>query len=652
MDYKGKDNPSFIQSSLDLTETQSESNPNHHQHSQIQSLHSHQNGLTTIQRESPTSPNRFETVTLTEEDSPDDCDKTKSESVKLPYGQNSEDEDNNNNNNTNGKVKSNPIDLPIVPRPEMVNLSKPSRKGSNVNWGSVYTVPIFARNFRTSSFESVNTVSDVEMTGHRRRASGPENSIGPKRSSIVDGESGRKNSTVRSILFGDPMSRRFSQDLCKFFGPEGMGDDGSSEEDNETTKVIFFQVFIPFLIAGFGNVAAGLILDYVQTWEVFRSVGGLFVLVASFLGFKGNLEMTLAARLSTQANLGRMDLLSEQLKVAVGNIALIQCQAVIVAFLASAIAIASTSLQLMTFDLSKSLILISTSLVTASVTGLFLAVVMVSVVIISRKANVNPDNVSTLIAAFLGDLTAVCLIAGSAYAFHRYYSLELTCSVIAFFIFTQPICIWIAYTNEYTRTIIGQGWVSIIMAMIISSLGGFIFDYGVVHFKTIALFQPIINGVGANLVAVQASRISTYFHRRSCLGEFPTTEDGGKMKICTPPHRAFFGSDPNAKTARLLLLMVVPGHIIYIVALKLILPRLIWITGMFLLAFMVVALVQVALLLYIAHVSVPLLWKFEYDPDNNAIPCLMSLGDLFGTALFTGAYIILRIIGDPNGSLN
>lgn len=570
MDNQGKDNPSFIRSSEDLTESTNHSDDNQQQQQRNfhnQSLHSHQQSGLITNNSSTNDHYHVQTIVIPDEinqqsvNYPDE--KTNGQViVKIPHD-NCDDQNNNNNENKSVKTKSTkPIDLPIVPRPEMVNSSKPSRKGSNVNWGSVYTVPIFAKSFRTSSFESVNTARDVEMTGHRRRASGsPEHqqevaTFEPIRGSITDtaspeiggsgggGGGGRKNSTVRSILFGDPMSRRFSQDLLKMYGPEGLGlsEDGSSEEESETTKVIFFQVFIPFLIAGFGNVGAGLILDYVQTWLVFKSVGGLFVLVASFLGFKGNLEMTLAARLSTQANMGRMDLVGEQLKVATGNIALIQCQAVAVAFLASAIAIGSTSIQTMTFDLNKSLILISTSLVTASVTGLFLAIIMVSVVVISRKANVNPDNVSTLIAAFLGDLTAVCLIAGSAYAFHAYFSIELTCGVIVFFIVTQPICIWIAYSNEYTRTIIGQGWTSIILAMVISSLGGFIFDYGVDHFKTIALFQPIINGVGANLVAVQASRISTFFHRRSILGEFPTTEDGEKMKICSPPHRAFFGS--------------------------------------------------------------------------------------------------------------
>lgn len=46
-------------------------------------------------------------------------------------------------------------------------------------------------------------------------------------------------------------------------------------------------------------------------------------------------------------------------------------------------------------------------------------------------------------------------------------------------------------------------------AMLISSVGGLILDFMVSRFEGIAVFQPVINGVGGNLVAVQASRIST-----------------------------------------------------------------------------------------------------------------------------------------------
>lgn len=93
---------------------------------------------------------------------------------------------------------------------------------------------------------------------------------------------------------------------------------------HESLWAITFQVFIPFLIAGFGTVGAGLVLDVVQHWPVFVNVSELFILVPALLGLKGNLEMTLASRLSTQANLGHMDTFAEQLKMTNGNMALIQ----------------------------------------------------------------------------------------------------------------------------------------------------------------------------------------------------------------------------------------------------------------------------------------------------------------------------------------
>jgi solute carrier family 41 len=64
-------------------------------------------------------------------------------------------------------------------------------------------------------------------------------------------------------------------------------------------NVFFAQVLLPFLVAGVGMVAAGLVLDEVQHWSVFQKVTEIFILVPALLGLKGNLEMTLASRLST-----------------------------------------------------------------------------------------------------------------------------------------------------------------------------------------------------------------------------------------------------------------------------------------------------------------------------------------------------------------
>ncbi|EEC01779.1 hypothetical protein IscW_ISCW000425 [Ixodes scapularis] len=92
----------------------------------------------------------------------------------------------------------------------------------------------------------------------------------------------------------------------------------------ESCSAFLYQVFPTFMLAGAGMVAAGLLLDMVQSWQVFIDVSQLFVLVPALLGLKGNLEMTLASRLSTQAHLGKMDSLMEVLNITCGNMALLQ----------------------------------------------------------------------------------------------------------------------------------------------------------------------------------------------------------------------------------------------------------------------------------------------------------------------------------------
>jgi solute carrier family 41 len=73
------------------------------------------------------------------------------------------------------------------------------------------------------------------------------------------------------------------------------------------------------------------------------------------------------------------------------------------------------------------------------------------------------------------------------------------------------------------------------------------------------VFKPIINGIGGNLVSVQASRISTLLHQTTPPGSIP---DG--QRILELPWKALFYGTPYSKAARIFLIMSVPGQVMFI----------------------------------------------------------------------------------------
>lgn len=123
------------------------------------------------------------------------------------------------------------------------------------------------------------------------------------------------------------------------------------------------------------------------------------ILVPALLGLKGNLEMTLASRLSTQANLGHMDTPKEQWSMIAANLTLIQvgtqllitisgdsscdpfqCQAIVVGFLGSVAALIMEASKTQTFNLDHAFLLCASSLVTASIASFVLGELSISLV--------------------------------------------------------------------------------------------------------------------------------------------------------------------------------------------------------------------------------------------------------------------------------
>ncbi|KZC12518.1 PREDICTED: solute carrier family 41 member 1-like [Dufourea novaeangliae] len=417
--------------------------------------------------------------------------------------------------------------------------------------------------------------------------------------------------------------------------------------EDENVWSISIQMFIPFLLAGFGMVAASLLLDVVQHWPVYSVVSEVYILVPALLGLKGNLEMTLASRLSTHANLGHMDTRKQQWTLIMGNLALIQCQAIVVGMLASLAAAVLGWIPDARFDVHHVFLLCASALATASIASFLLGIVMVTVILLSKRMKINPDNVATPIAASLGDLTTLALLSGIASLLYEAidYAPWIAPTCIAFHIVATPFWGYIAARNPFTKEILDYGWAPVICAMLISSAGGLILDYTISNYKGIAVFQLIINGVGGNLVAVQASRMSTSLHRerRSSAQE--------KTVVRFNPFYAYFAKGGHARTARVLLGMVIPGHLIFGYAISYLQAGHTSFTPIFIIVYLTAALLQVILLLYIAQLMVVWMWTRGIDPDSSAIPYLTAVGDLIGTALLGIAFHILYAIGDGDSDV-
>ncbi|CAI5689030.1 unnamed protein product [Oreochromis niloticus] len=390
----------------------------------------------------------------------------------------------------------------------------------------------------------------------------------------------------------------------------------------ETSFSIGLQVVFPFLLAGFGTVAAGMVLDIVQHWTVFTDVSEVFILVPALLGLKGNLEMTLASRLSTAV------------------------QATVVGFLASIAAVIFGWIPEGHFKLGHAVLLCASSVATAFIASLLLGLIMIGVIVASRKVGINPDNVATPIAASLGDLITLSLLAGISTGLYKEleyndYANPLVCAV---FVAMCPLWVLIARKIPSTREVLYSGWEPVIIAMAISSVGGLILDKTVTNpnFAGMAVFTPVINGVGGNLVAVQASRISTYLH----MNGIPMGDPNPAPRKCPTPCTSFFGSTVNSRSARVLFLLVAPGHLVFLYTINSLRGGHTTLTPIFITFYLFAALLQVMILLYLADWMVHWMWGRGMDPDNFSIPYLTALGDLLGTGFLALCFHLRWFIGD------
>ena len=144
----------------------------------------------------------------------------------------------------------------------------------------------FSDEHLSDDYDIIGTTTDLELLSGDRLTLDED-------SSVLEGEDkellSRSNSgELHSVKNGDV--RNYDTDLSV----------ETISANNENLMSMTVEIFLPFIVAGYGMVGAGVVLDIVQHWPVFEQINELFILVPALLGLKGNLEMTLASRLSTQ----------------------------------------------------------------------------------------------------------------------------------------------------------------------------------------------------------------------------------------------------------------------------------------------------------------------------------------------------------------
>jgi solute carrier family 41 len=165
------------------------------------------------------------------------------------------------------------------------------------------------------------------------------------------------------------------------------------------------------------------------------------------LALKGNLDMTLASRLSTAAHTGIFNDTKKGLSLIGYNLAVLQVQAIVVGALASLVALILHACFGNPISASHSIVLLTSSLVTATLSAFLLGLFTALLVMYSSRHHFNPDNFATPIVASLGDISTLYFLSTSADMFF-----DLEKSSANWFLYVLAVVLilrWVKSTELY-----------------------------------------------------------------------------------------------------------------------------------------------------------------------------------------------------------
>lgn len=419
----------------------------------------------------------------------------------------------------------------------------------------------------------------------------------------------------------------------------------SKEPGEEGMFLTFLQVFGPFLIAGLGSMGTGILLDVVKDWSNFKNIDSLITLVPTLLGLKGNLEMTVTARLCTASNLGILDDTKVLLRFLRDDLLLTQFQATIVSLLASILTILIQGIRDPSqITYANCVVVISSAVVTAAIACLFLGCLMTLVVFISRKIRINPDNVCAPLAASLGDISTLGIFAYTSYYLYLLRShLYIPILLAITFMCLCPMWGRLAWQSPEVRVHLQHGWLPILLAMCISLGAGYILDIASKDLEVAAAFVPVVSGICGNLLVILVCRMTTVLRRQVRLGE-------GRQLISDirNDHPLWCGGKPSALKSTFRVLAGLPfSHIIFSFVIAYFTNG-VTATWVFMAVFLSLVFLHGMIMLLLTRETVLRLWLWGIDPDVASIPILTAVADLTGGAFTCIIFVILYTLHDSS----
>jgi len=198
----------------------------------------------------------------------------------------------------------------------------------------------------------------------------------------------------------------------------------------------------------------------------------------------------LAARFSTSANIGELDIRLTRRTLVLGNLALLQVQALVVSFIAGLLAFVlglATRTGLVKSGTATAgsggyfelLLVLCAAMVSAAVSSAIAGAFMTSLVIMSRRLKLDPDNFATPLASSIGDLLTLTILGFFASAFFNVELSFVSTGVFIGLVAVIGVNVFITVRNAYVQELLLAGWIPLFLALGISSGTGLVLEsYG------------------------------------------------------------------------------------------------------------------------------------------------------------------------------